>query len=201
MEPVISLWPTILGETAIDPSYLKDRSITNRADLCKAEAINISKAHHKYLSSVPTKRRAPFDYKWLFRLHKEMYCQVWKWAGLPRQIDVNMGINWYLINEQIYALTQDLPAWIEAGMSTLEQATRFHHRAVIIHPFHNGNGRWARLAANIWLKLHGPSIIIWPEEVVGQESLVRKEYIQALKTADEGNYDPLIALHNQFQEG
>ena len=195
----MSVWQAILGETPIDPSYLRDRSITNRAELCKAEGISISKAHVKYLTSTPTKRRAPFDYKWLLNLHKEMYSKVWKWAGQLRQVDLNIGISWPLISEQIFALTQDLPAWIESDMSVLEQAVRFHHRAVIIHPFHNGNGRWARLAANIWLKLHETSIIIWPEGVIGQESPIRKEYIQALKTADEGNYDPLIALHNQFQ--
>jgi Fic-DOC domain mobile mystery protein B len=196
----MSLWQTIPGETPVDPSYLKDRSITNRAELCKVEAINIRKAHAKYLISAPTKRRAPFDYKWLLSLHKEMYCKVWKWAGQPRQINLNIGVNWHLINEQIFALTQDLPVWIESDIPILEQAVRLHHRAVNIHPFHNGNGRWARLASNIWLKIHKTSIISWPEEVIGQESPIRNKYIKALRNADEGNYNPLLVLHNQFQE-
>jgi Fic-DOC domain mobile mystery protein B len=200
VEPIVDSWQSIPGETPIDPSYLKDRSITNRAELHREEALNIRKAFVKYLAGMPSIRQAPFDYNWLLRLHKEMFGDVWKWAGQLRQIDLNIGVNWLFINEQIYALTQDLPVWAESGVSTLEQATRLHHRAVNIHPFHNGNGRWARLAANIWLKLHKTLIINWPEEVIGQESLIRNQYIQALKKADEGNYDPLFFLHIQFQE-
>ena len=39
-----------------------------------------------------------------------------------------------------------------------EQAVLLHHRAVQIHPFENGNGRWSRLLANIWLKKHAHPI-------------------------------------------
>ena len=85
MEPDVSDWRPIPGETPIDPSGLRDRSITTRVELNRAEALNITKAYVKYLAAVPSKRMAPFDYAWLLRLHKEMFCDVWKWAGQPRQ--------------------------------------------------------------------------------------------------------------------
>ena len=85
MEPDVGDWRPIHGETPIDPSGLRDRSITTRSELNRAEALNIMKAHLKYLAATPTKRMAPFDYTWLLRVHKEMYCDVWKWAGQPRQ--------------------------------------------------------------------------------------------------------------------
>ena len=85
-------------------------------------------------------------------------------------------------------------------MSLLEQATRLHYRAVWIHPFSNGNGRWARLLANIWLRRHEASLILWPEESVGQESLIRNDYLKALKDADKGDFGPLLALHSQYVE-
>ena len=82
-------------------------------------------------------------------------------------------------------------------MSLVEQAVRLHYRAVWIHPFSNGNGRWARLLANIWLRRHKSPLILWPEESIGQESPIRNDYLKALKAADDGDFGPLLALHAQ----
>ncbi len=84
-------------------------------------------------------------------------------------------------------------------MSLLEQATRLHYRAVWIHPFWNGNGRWARLLANIWLARHKAPLVFWPEENIGQESPIRYEYLKALRAADGGDFGPVLALHCQYQ--
>jgi len=69
---------------------------------------------------------------------------------------------------------------------------------VAIHPFLNGNGRWSRMLANIWLKLHGSSSAIWPEEAVGEASIIRGEYLAAIKAADKMDFAPLIALHEKY---
>ena len=75
---------------------------------------------------------------------------------------------------------------------------RLHHRAVGIHPFPNGNGRWARMLANIWLKRHGHAITEWPEETIGSMSVIRDEYLTAIRASDEGDEGPLWALHQRF---
>jgi len=198
MEPDIGNWQPISGETPIDSSHLRNRSITTRQDLCKAEALNIKKAYVKYLAATPSKRLAPFDYSWLLRLHREMYCDVWVWAGQLRQGDLNLGVRWSQVSSQVLELIKDLHCWGESGMPLLEQAVQLHYRAVWIHPFWNGNGRWARLLANIWLKCHKAPIVRWPEETVGQENNVRKEYIKALEAADDGDLGPLVALHGRY---
>lgn len=177
MEPDVGYWPQIPGETPIDPSGLRDRTITTRGELNRAEALNVNKAHVKYLAAAPTSRVAPFDYAWLLRLHKEMYCDVWEWAGQPRQRDLNIGVPWPQISQQVFDLTQALLCW--GGMSPLEQASQLHYRAVWIHPFENGNGRWARLLANIWLRRHKAPLVVWPEAMSGQESPIRSDYLQA----------------------
>jgi len=38
----------------------------------------------------------------------------------------------------------------------------------------------------------------WPEQVIGRESPVRGEYLQAIRAADEGDYEPLFELHRRF---
>ncbi len=197
MEPDLGQWRAISGETPIDPSHLKDRSIKTQLELCQAEALNISRAYVKYLAATPSKRLAPFDYAWLLRLHEEMYGDVWTWAGQLRQENLNLGVAWPHVSEQVLALARDLPCWGEADMPLVEQATRLHYRAVWIHPFWNGNGRWARLLANIWLRRHKAPLILWPEGSIGQESPIRSDYLKALKAADEGDFCPLLALHTQ----
>ena len=85
-------------------------------------------------------------------------------------------------------------------MPILEQAVRLHHRAVVIHPFINGNGRWSRMLANIWLKQHDEPVILWPETTIGTESTIRSQYIQSLQAADQSDMSPLIELHAQHQD-
>jgi Fic family protein len=73
-----------------------------------------------------------------------------------------------------------------------------HHQAVQIHPFENGNGRWSRTLANIWLHLHGHELIQWPGAALSEESKVRADYLAAIKAADNHDYQPLFALHQRF---
>jgi len=175
--------------------------MSTRAELNRAEAENIRKVVVKYLAAKPSLRSAPFTLTWVKRLHKQMFGDVWKWAGDFRQENLNLGCDWHQIQMQIQALLDDLVFWQERGDALLEQAARLHHRAVWIHPFSNGNGRWARMLANIWLKRHGQAIIEWPEETIGSTSVIRDEYLAAIRAADAGDERSLIELHRRFTSG
>ena len=95
-------------------------------------------------------------------------------------------------------LCDDLAYWQKHWPDFSEQAAHLHHRAVLIHPFLNGNGRWSRLLANIWLKLNKQPLTEWPEEVIGETSVIRDEYLTAVQAADSGDYAPLIDLHRRY---
>jgi len=123
----------IPGETPIDPSGLRDKSIKTRRQLNEAEARNISEVVYKYLIGIPTLEMAPFDLVWVRKLHEEMFGKVWEWAGEIRRIDLNLGVAWHQVETQLYSLLQNLPYW--KAMSLIEQAARLHHGAVAIHPF------------------------------------------------------------------
>jgi Fic-DOC domain mobile mystery protein B len=193
-------WNPIPGETPIDPSGLKVKGVITRAELNEAEAANVRKAIVKYLSRKPTRRMAPFDLRWGKRLHAEMFGDVWKWAGVFRVGDTNIGVSHPHIETQLYNLLHDLLAWGEHGRSLQDQAVLLHHRAVQIHPFPNGNGRWSRLLSNIWLKRNGEPIVRSPEEVIGTVSKHRAEYIAAIRQADRVEYASLQELHRRFLE-
>lgn len=195
----MSEWGAIYGETPIDPSDIRDRSIKTRAELNAAEAENIRKAHLKYLSARPNKRQAPFDYGWFCRLHQQMFGDILISAGQPRTRNVNLGVAWQHVPIRMMELAEDLAGWEEDKIYDVpEQAARLHYRAVYIHPFCNGNGRWSRLLANIWLRQHSEDLVKWPEDLIGQVSPIRDEYIQCLRAADAGDLGPLLAIHRRY---
>jgi Fic-DOC domain mobile mystery protein B len=195
------IFEPIPGETPIDDlSGLRIRGITLRRELSEFEAANISQAALKYLAGPPTRRTAPFDFDWCLQLHAEMFGEVWNWAGKVRTEELSIGVKLYLIQEQLAALLLDLESWTGYGMDPVEQSARLHHRAVLIHPFQNGNGRWARMLANIWLKRERAPIIAWPERIIENTSEIRGRYIAAIQAADRFEYDALVALHREFQE-
>ncbi len=70
--------------------------------------------------------------------------------------------------------------------------------AAEIHPSRNGNGRWARMLANIWLKRHAHGITEWPEQTIGTKSVIRDEYLAAIRAADAGDERPLRDLQGRF---
>ncbi len=186
------------GATYVDDiSGLKLDSSTNYTleEIYLYEAKNITKATIKYLSATPSKKLAPFSYEWLFTLHREMFGDVWEWAGKSRQVELSIGIKAYLVNMELKKLVDDLAFWeSHKTFDTVEIASRVHHRAVQIHPFVNGNGRWARMLANIYLKQNGLSPTKWNEEQLSKENPNRDAYIKALKRADGGDYTQLIEL-------
>lgn len=69
----------------------------------------------------------------------------------------------------------------------VELLAHFQHRFVFIHPFVDYNGRTARLFTSyILMRLNLPII-----EIKADTGKSRKEYISALKKADEGDYSKL----------
>lgn len=193
---------SIPGQTPLpDLSGLRDPAIRSIAELNACEAENIRRATVRYLASRPSSRAAPFDEPWFRALHRQMFGSVWTWAGSYRRHETNIGSPAHRIEVEVHGLVEDLRAWERSSMGAVEQATRLHHRAVQIHPFANGNGRWSRMLASVWLRLHGRTPVEWPEASIGGASLIRGEYLDALRAADAGDIAPLLRLHERFGSG
>jgi len=167
-------------------------------DIYEKEAQNIANATIKYLSAPPSTKEAPFSYSWMIELHKEMFGEVWDWAGKFRKIELSIGIKAYLLSSELKKLCDDLEYWDRnKTYDVFEIATRVHHRAVQIHPFQNGNGRWSRMLANIYLRQNGKMPVKWQEDLLAKDNPKRSEYIQALKDADSGDFEDLIEMHRK----
>jgi len=165
-------------------------------EIYTAEANNIAIATLKYLSAPPSRQTAPFSYAWLLELHDEMFGHVWDWAGTLRTVELSIGIQAYRVPTALRELADDIAYWdTHQTYDIYETAARIHHRAVQIHPFRNGNGRWSRMLANIYLRQHGAMPVKWQENLLSKENPQRDAYIRALKKADHGDYVRLIAMH------
>ena len=189
----------IPGQTPIDPSHLLawlKPIIRTRAALDIAEADNIRRAMLKYLAGRRV-RIVSGRLALLMRVHKDMLGRVWKYAGRLRTENLNLGLNYPLIQPALQDMLYDLEEWNKSGMDFIEQAAMLHYRCVAIHPFLGGNGRWARLMANIYLRQHSQPIVDWPDTRLA-DSDIRTEYITAIKKADLGYFDELIEMHRRF---
>ncbi len=169
--------------------------ITTRTELNDAEFINISKATQKYFLS---RKKFLFSLANIYQAHKDMFGNVWKWAGKKRTTNKNIGVDKVYIDIELKKFIDDLDYWLKYDMDATEISARFHHRAVFIHPFDNGNGRWARFLSNLFLKDNLNSYLEFPENEVILTTVIRKTYIKALQEADNLNYQPLIDLHKKY---
>ena len=91
------------------------------------------------------------------------------------------------------ALLGDANYWIENNTYIADEiAVRFHHRLVLIHLFPNGNGRHARLIADVLAVKLGRPVFSWGRISLIKPGEVREKYLQALRTADAGDVVALI---------
>jgi len=198
------MFETPVGATPLDhediagliPTYLSTRD-----DLNVVEAENIMKAHTKFLTHASRYHDADFllQESTIRSIHKDMYGDVWSWAGAFRSRMTNIGVR----SEQIPEMLRNLL------LNTLEQikhldrnnqdacdelAIRFHWNLVRIHPFPNGNGRHARMMADLLIQSFSYPPFTWGSQDLVDESKSRATYLTALRKADStmGDVDDLV---------
>ena len=165
--------------------------IAYRSELNEAEQENIARAHDWALG----RRRDVLTEKFIKDLHGRMLGDVWRWAGKFRTSERNLGIAHHEIPVALRQLLDDARAWIEyTAYPPDEIAVRCHHRLVQIHPFPNGNGRHARLMADLLVMSLGGGRFSWGSANLQDAGEVRHRYITALQAADNHDIGPLLAF-------
>jgi Fic-DOC domain mobile mystery protein B len=165
--------------------------IAYRRELNEAEQENIARAQEWALG----RRRDLLSEKFIVALHKQMLGDVWRWAGKLRSSPRNIGIDYWLIPVELRRLLDDCKAWIRFNSYPPDEiAVRFHHRLVQIHPFPNGNGRHARLMADLLVMRLGCERFSWGRESLRDPGAARARYIDALRAADRHDVSQLLAF-------
>ena len=104
----------------------------------------------------PPPIRKLLDDDYLRNLHRDMFREVWDWAGRYRRRETNIGIDPREISVSLRMLVDDAITWVQnETYEPYELAVRFHHRLVAIHPFPNGDGRHSRIAADYLVAARG----------------------------------------------
>lgn len=184
------------GATPLDPDWEQDLipSLSTMGELNEFEQQNIVGALQWALANRRFRQQL-LTIDGLRTLHRRMFDKVWRWAGTFRTRNLNLGIEWGYVSQQTKILCDDTNYWIEnETFPLIELAVRFHHRLVAIHPFVNGNGRHARLAADLILSFHGQAMLPWGKANLSAHLDTRREYIDALRAADNEDIEPLLAF-------
>jgi Fic-DOC domain mobile mystery protein B len=165
--------------------------ISNRHELNEAEQENILRGQDWAFS----RRRDLLSEKYIRDLHKRILGDVWRWAGKFRTSERNLGHDHWEIPTALRQLLDDTKVWIDLSSYPPDEiAIRFHHRLVQIHPFPNGNGRHARLIADLLVMQLGGERFSWGSGQLQDPSEVRERYIAALHDADHHHYLPLLTF-------
>ena len=168
-------------------------TILTRHDLDHFEQANIVDARLWYKRNHPSSSLL-LSSRGVRSVHRRMFGEVWDWAGTFRLAEKNLGVDPVRIATDLEILLGDVLHWMEnESFSPDEIAVRFKHRLVSIHCFANGNGRHARLMADLLVHftLKRP-MFSWGGDVSGAESHSREHYIFSLQCADRGDIIPLL---------
>jgi Fic-DOC domain mobile mystery protein B len=196
------------GSTPIEDISGLIPDITTRSELDEAESLNIVNA----IDWVESGRIGdPVTVGFYNHLHRRMYEEVWIWAGKlrtetgdavkppfspPEFVGRDIGRVAMEFNNEWQAL--------EDRTHLIPFVARYHHALVRVHPFNNGNGRWSRLAADaVVQRLADQPPMHWASDaatlVVDSEE--RSRYIAALRAADKGELQPLVAYLSSLNPG
>lgn len=193
----MTLFTTEDGNTPLSPEEQDDliTDLTTKEDLNEWERQNILEAYEWAFAPRNLHRQDPCSEAYVRELHRRMFDQTWQWAGTYRVTEKNIGIPHYQIRESLAALLGDVRYWMEhRTFEPDEPAVRFHHRLVFIHPFANGNGRHARLMADVFAQRQGRPVFTWGGADMVHAGDFRRSYIDALRAADRNDILPLLAF-------
>lgn len=181
------------GATPLDPDEaagLIPSHIATQGDLNVWEEANILQGARWAMRQ---KKRDLLDEGFLRDLHNQMFDRTWTWAGTFRASNKNIGVDWTQVAVSLRDLLDNTRYQIEHQTFDLDElVVRFHHRLVWIHAFPNGNGRHARLMADVLAMRLRLSRFSWGGNLLASGGVLRQNYLDALRTADVGHMDDLL---------
>jgi len=182
------------GATPLDPDAAAGLipALSTHGELNEFEAVNITDAV-LWARRSRNLRRDLLAIPMLQELHRRMFDRTWKWAGKFRTSDTNIGVHWVQIGTDVKNLCDDAIFQITHAVYPGDEiAVRFHYRLVTTHPFPNGNGRHARLAADLLVRREGGTAFTWGSASLVGDGASRREYLDSLREADGGKFERLL---------
>jgi Fic-DOC domain mobile mystery protein B len=195
---VRTIGPEPSGATPLEPEDLEGLIpdfVATRADLNQVEFENIADALPWALRRAASLGpEGVLDYGFMLQLHRQMFGDVWRWAGTQRHRVTNIGSEPAQIVTECRLLFDDAKYWhAHAVYPADELAARIHGRSVAIHPFPNGNGRCTRLMGDLYLTSIRAEPFSWGGTSLDVDGSSRANYIAALvKAVTDDDYGELV---------
>ena len=139
----------------------------------------------------------PISAQLICEIHRIAFSELYDWAGKWRITAITVGQlippEPVQIPQLMYQFIDNLNFKVSNSQnpeSHLDCLTFVHYEFIRIHPFNNGNGRTGRILMNLVALKFGYQ----PIELYHREGDSRRIYIAAMKSADGGDFNPLMAL-------
>jgi len=140
-----------------------------------------------------------FTVKYILGIHKLALSGVYQFAGKYREVNLSKGgfpfASARFLPETMLAFEKEILAKLPRKYSNKEDLIKdiaiVHAELLVIHPFREGNGRTARILANLMARKEGYSSLSFDK--IDDEKQFEK-YVFAIQNATLKNYDPMIKL-------
>lgn len=172
------------GQTALEESMRDDlipRHVQDLTELYELEMENMAEG----ILWLESTKKNHLDYLLWIEVHKMLLRGVWKFAGRVRKSEL-MNPEFHMPYDVFPALKQledDLKFWIQnSTYPKKELAAIFHQRIITIHPFKDGNGRWARILTEFLCKREEIEVPNWGRNIA-DDKMRRDLYIAAIKNS------------------
>jgi len=146
------------------------------------------------------------QFKWnvISSIHKTAFEHLYEFAGRLRQVNISKGgfmfpAAKYLptaVEEFEKVFLNPLPDSFEDYMHLINHVAPLHAELLFIHPFREGNGRTARLFADLIALKSGFERFNF--EKITENRM--EEYISAVQVAADKNYEPMTKLFRSFKK-
>lgn len=147
--------------------------------------------------------RPTFSLKYLLDIHELIFGELYDFAGKLRTVDMSKGgfafpsAKFLDANMEEFEknMLSKIPDEYYNTQEVCEVVGKVHAELLFIHPFREGNGRVARLFANLMIERAGFNKLNF--ELLGEESGF-KRYVSAIQQASGQNYTPMQKIISEM---
>lgn len=173
------------------------KGITDLVAIQKEEAKGFIKAN--IILTTELNETTKFDLDYIFRIHKLSLAHIYEFAGELRNVDMSKGGFAFpsalhlakSMNDFEEGILKGLKNRYETKEQLINDIARVHAELLFIHPFREGNGRTARILANLMCHKAGYESLSF-EKLDTPEMF--ENYVVAVQQAGFLNYKPMIKL-------
>lgn len=171
--------------------------IRSKKEMDRLEYEALLEVQERYYRIVTPQTR--FTSKFFLQMHKDFLGRLYSWAGHYRTVNLEKsGFKWppaYLVDQNMSEFEKNIlarrtPCRRGPIGRIAKDIAIVHAELLLIHPFRDGNGRLARLAANLMALQAGLAPLDFSFDRKGN----RSRYLQAVSQGYLGNHTPLTRI-------